>query len=62
MSGRQNTLTRLVWREPLCAQRMAAHATKCEPFTIPWGTPREAKIERNERLAGLGCSAAAGAV
>jgi len=25
--------------------RSGAHATKCELFTFPWGSPREAEIE-----------------
>ncbi len=25
--------------------RSGAHATKCELFTLPWGSPREAQIE-----------------
>ena len=35
--------TSLTLRERFCVERSVAPATKSQPFTIPWGNPREAK-------------------
>jgi len=38
--------TSLTLRERFCVERSVAPATKSQPFTIPWGNPREARRTR----------------
>ena len=52
------TPTSLTLRERFCVERSVAHATKSQPFTIPWGNPREAYRTRKPGAASLERSAA----
>jgi len=54
---RQSAPTSLTLCEQSCFSSSAAHATKCQLFTFPWGNPREAQIGPKPNPSQLGALA-----